>query len=282
MSLARRVSLLTALFCAVVAVSAGAATNMYIKFEGPGIAGGSTADGREKQIEVLSWSHGFVQPTSPTRSTAGAGTIEQATHQNLTFTKYLDSASNSIMKFCWSGKQFAKVTLTCYRADGESSNKNVAYLTVEMQHVVISNYSVSGGPGDIPVENVALDYGIVHYTYKDQKSAGGKDIPQSMTATPALRSSGATPSCSMKLPGASGALPVESWSLAKGSGFTFKTRPSTTATAAVAASRKLTAGGSATLTCGSLASITLTDAKISNVSNASDAESVTLSYGSIE
>ncbi len=32
------------------------------------------------EIEVLSWNHGFSQPTSPTRSTAGAGTVEQANH----------------------------------------------------------------------------------------------------------------------------------------------------------------------------------------------------------
>ena len=36
-----------------------------------------------------------------------------------------------------------------------------------------ANYSVSGGPGDIPVENVSLDYGIVQYTYLDQKHADG-------------------------------------------------------------------------------------------------------------
>jgi len=38
-----------------------------------------------------------------------------------------------------------------------------------MEHVVIANYSVSGGPGDLPVENVSLDYGIVNYIYVDQK-----------------------------------------------------------------------------------------------------------------
>ena len=42
-----------------------------------------------------------------------------------------------------------------------------------MTHVVISNYSVSGGPGDIPVENVALDYGIISYEYISPKSEGG-------------------------------------------------------------------------------------------------------------
>jgi type VI protein secretion system component Hcp len=47
----------------------------------------------------------------------------------------------------------------------------VEYLTVAMEHVIISNYTVSGGPGDIPVENVSLDYGTVRYDYKEHKQA---------------------------------------------------------------------------------------------------------------
>ena len=148
------------------------ATNMYIKFEEPAIEGSGGAAGHEKEIEILSWSHGFSQPTSPTRSTAGSGTVEQANHSNFTFTKYLDSATNALLKYCWSGKQIGKATLTCYRSSGADDNKPVEYLKVIMQHVVISNYSVSGGPGDIPVENVSLDYGIIQYNYVNQKDAG--------------------------------------------------------------------------------------------------------------
>jgi type VI secretion system secreted protein Hcp len=150
------------------------ASNMYIKFEEPAIDASSTASGHEKEIEVLSWSHGFVQPTSPTRSSAGSGTVEQATHQNLTFTKYLDTATSALLKYCWAGKQIGKATVSCWRSDGAADNKPVKYLEVLMEHVVISNYSVSGGPGDIPVENVSLDYGTVQYTYLDQKHADGK------------------------------------------------------------------------------------------------------------
>jgi len=149
------------------------ASNMYLKFADPSVDGSSTADGHAKEIEILSWSHGFVQPTSPTRSSAGSGTVEQATHQNLTFTKYLDTATNALLKYCWSGKQIKTATITCFRSDGAADNKPVEYLNIVMEHVVISNYSVSGGPGDIPVENVSLDYGIVQYSYKDQKHADG-------------------------------------------------------------------------------------------------------------
>ena len=142
------------------------ATNMFIKFENPAIKGSSTAPGHTDEIEVLSWSHGFAQPTSPTR---GGGTVESATHQNLSFTKYLDAATNDILKLCWSGRQIEKATLSCYRSDGAADNKQVEYLRIVLEHVVISNYSISGGPGDIPVENVSLDYGIVQYIYKVQK-----------------------------------------------------------------------------------------------------------------
>jgi type VI secretion system secreted protein Hcp len=146
---------------------------MYLKFETPDIKTSTSAAEHTGEIEVLSWSHGFVQPTSPTRSAAGAGTVEQATHQNFSFTKYLDAATNDLLKYCWSGKQIGKATLTCYRADGAVDNKPVEYLKVVMEHVVISNFSMSGGPGDIPVENVSLDYGIIQYNYKEQKHADG-------------------------------------------------------------------------------------------------------------
>jgi type VI secretion system secreted protein Hcp len=149
------------------------ATNAYLKFEEPGIQAGSTASEHENEIEILSWNHGFSQPTSPTRSNAGSATVEQANHQNFSFSKYLDSATHDILKYCWSGKQIGKATVACFRSDGATDNKPVKYLEVLMEHVVISNYSVSGGPGDVPVENISLDYGIVQYTYTSQKKADG-------------------------------------------------------------------------------------------------------------
>lgn len=150
------------------------ASNMYLKFESPALEAGSTAAKHEKEIEVLSWSHGFSQPTSATRSTAGAGTVEQASHGKINFTKYLDAATHSLLRYCWSGKQIGKATLSCYRASGDEKNEPVQYLSVVMEHVIIANYGVSGGPSNLPVENVALDYGTVQYNYIDQKQADGQ------------------------------------------------------------------------------------------------------------
>lgn len=153
------------------------ASNMYIKFEGPDIEGGSTASEHTKEIEILSWNHGFSQPTSPTRSSAGSGTVEQANHMNFSFSKYVDSATDDLMKACWAGDQIDKATVTCYRSSGATDNKPVEYLKIVMEHLVIANFSISGGPGDVPVENISLDYGIVQYNYlpqgKDTGEAGG-------------------------------------------------------------------------------------------------------------
>lgn len=147
------------------------ATNMYITFDG--ITGGSTSSAHEGQIEILSWNHGFTQPTSPVRSHAGSGTVEDATHQNFSFSKYVDSATDDLLKACWTGQQIPSATVTCYRSAGDGTNAQVEYLKVVMTHVVVSNFSISGGPGDVPVENVSLDYGIVQYTYLPQKREDG-------------------------------------------------------------------------------------------------------------
>lgn len=147
------------------------ATNMFLNFD-PALKGECTDANHKDWIEIMSWNHGFSQPTSPVKSNSG-GTVERANHMDLSFTKYLDSATDDILKRIFTGETLKKATLECYRSDGATDNA-VKYLEIVMEHVVISNYSVSGGPGDVPVENVSLSYGKVQYTYKGQKEDTGK------------------------------------------------------------------------------------------------------------
>ena len=127
---------------------------VWIRFENPAIDGASTTPGHEKEIEVLSWGAAVAPDKQP----------------RIVFTKYLDTATNAIMKMCWSGKQIEKAVLRCFRYDKGAPHE---YLVITMEHVVIENYSVSGGPGEIPVENVSLIYGTVHYDYRPQSGALG-------------------------------------------------------------------------------------------------------------
>jgi type VI secretion system secreted protein Hcp len=145
------------------------ATNMFIKI---GEIEGEAEDANHVGwIEILSWSHGFSQPTTPVRSSSGA-TIEKANHQDLQFTKYIDKASDAILSAHLSGRQIPTSTLECYRSDGDA--QPVKYLTIDMEKVLISNFNIGSGAGDIPLENIALSYGKVTYTYLDQKKADGQ------------------------------------------------------------------------------------------------------------
>lgn len=147
------------------------AQNLYLQLDG--IKGESTDSNHKDWMEILSFSHSFAQPTSPTRSTAGGGTVERATHSDFSVAKYLDSASDDIIKQCWAGKTIAKGQLQAYRSDGETT-KAALYLQVEFESLVVSNYSISGGAGDIPSENVALSYGKITYSYFPQSEKDGK------------------------------------------------------------------------------------------------------------
>lgn len=153
------------------------AQNMFIKFEEPGITGEATDATHKNEIEIMSWSHGFSQPTSATRVSAGGGTVEKANHSDFSFTKYMDSSTDDLLKYCWSGKHIGKATVCCYRSDG--NNTPTLYLKIVMEQVIVSNLSVGGGGGDIPVESVSLSYGKVTYTYVPQAetdgSAGGDE-----------------------------------------------------------------------------------------------------------
>ena len=117
------------------------------------------------QLEILSWTHSFAPP-SGSRSA-----VEQASRQNLTFTKYMDAHSSDLMKACWEGRQFKSAIITAYRTYSHTTTEHelVKYVTVRMTPVVISNYSISGGPGELPVENFTLDCGTFAYEYMPEK-----------------------------------------------------------------------------------------------------------------
>lgn len=151
------------------------AINAFIKFIGPDIAGSSTLKGHETHIEVMSWSYGCSQPAQAVRSTGGGGTIEKVHHSPFTFTKQLDTASDDLLKMCWTGKHIDKATFAAYRASGDAgaSQSGVKYLTIELETVIVQDMTISGSEGIQPMENVSLNYGKITFTYDPQEPAKG-------------------------------------------------------------------------------------------------------------
>ncbi len=142
-------------------------TNMFLQLEG--VTGESTDSNHPDWIEITSWSHGFSQPTTPLRASSGSS-VEMCNHSDIAVSKYIDKASDQILKLIWSGKQIPTAVLECFRADG--NNTPVKYLAIKMEKVVLSNYNVSAGEGVIPMENLGISYGKVTYEYTQYDSEG--------------------------------------------------------------------------------------------------------------
>lgn len=143
---------------------------------------GSSSDGTNTSwIEVVSWSHGFSQPTTATTKSSDVQATSRCNHMNFSFTKFMDAASNSITKACWNGQLLQSVTVQCFRSTPSSETTPGAgatdYLTILMKNVIIANYSISGGGDELPIEHITLDYAYIKYTHKtydgSQKALGG-------------------------------------------------------------------------------------------------------------
>ncbi|MBI9082854.1 MAG: type VI secretion system tube protein Hcp [Desulfobacterales bacterium] len=143
-------------------------TNMFLKLKG--IDGEAEDEKHGKWIEILSWGHSFEQPVTPYRPSTGA-TVEKCKHELITTAKYLDSASAAILKAIWGGKLLDDAKIQCYRSDG--NNVPILYLEIIMEDVIISTYSISGGEGDIPQEELGLSYGTISYSYKPMNKLTG-------------------------------------------------------------------------------------------------------------
>lgn len=101
-------------------------------------------------------------------SGGGAG---KANFQDLSFTKYIDSASNALMIALAKGSHIPKVVFLARKA-GEGQK---VYLTIEMEEVMVTSLSTGGSGGeDRLTENVTLNFAKVKFAYAPQAKTGAK------------------------------------------------------------------------------------------------------------
>jgi type VI secretion system secreted protein Hcp len=99
---------------------------------------------------------------------SGAG---KANFQDLSFTKYIDSASTPLMIALAKGSHIPTVTLLARKA-GEGQ---IPYITIVLTDVIVTSVSTGGSGGeDRLTENITLNFGQVKYTYNPQTKAGAK------------------------------------------------------------------------------------------------------------
>ncbi|MBS0342345.1 MAG: type VI secretion system tube protein Hcp [Proteobacteria bacterium] len=144
------------------------AVDMFFKIKD--IDGESADDKHKKEIDVLAWSWGLSQSgTAHIGGGAGAGKVNV---NDLSFTKYIDSASSKLILACCSGKHIDEATLVVRKA-GENP---LEYIKITLNTVLVSSISTGGSGGeDRLTENVTLNFAKFKYEYvpQDAKGAGG-------------------------------------------------------------------------------------------------------------
>lgn len=150
------------------------AVDMFIKIGD--IKGESKDKKHGKEIDVLAWSWGVSNSgNAQVGGGAGAGKVNV---QDLSFTKYIDSATCPLLLAASNGKHYKEALLTVRKA----GDKPVEYLKIKMEEVLITSLSTGGSGGeDRLTENVSLNFAKVSVDYTPQKDDGSADttIPYS-------------------------------------------------------------------------------------------------------
>lgn len=147
------------------------AFDCFLKIEG--IPGECTDDKHKDWIEVLSYNHGLAQPTSGSRSTAGARSAERCDHQDLSVVKVLDKASPKLSLFCCNGAHIGKITMSLCRATGDKQK----YMEYVLSDVIVSSVRPGGsaqGGEALPMEEVSFNYGKIEWIYTQTDHKTGK------------------------------------------------------------------------------------------------------------
>jgi type VI secretion system secreted protein Hcp len=148
------------------------AVDMFMKIEG--VNGESKDKTHTKEIDVLAWSWGLSN--SGSAHVGGGAGMGKVNVQDLSFTKFVDSASPVLALACCNGTHYANATLVVRKAGGNP----VEYITIKLQEVLISAVSTGGSGGeDRLTENVILNFAKVALDYvpQDEKGAPLTAIP---------------------------------------------------------------------------------------------------------
>lgn len=131
---------------------------------------GESADkvqGPKGDIDVLAWSWGMSQ--SGTTHMGKGGGAGKANFQDLSFTKYVDSASNALMIALAKGSHIPEVVLLARKA-GEGQKR---YIQITMSEVMVTSVSTGGSGGeDRLTENITLNFAKVKFSYAAQTATG--------------------------------------------------------------------------------------------------------------
>jgi type VI secretion system secreted protein Hcp len=146
------------------------AVDMFIRLEG--IMGESQDKAFKDEMDILAWSWGGSQ--SGTTHVGGGSGSGKVSVQDLSITKYVDSASCALMQHLCSGKHIPKGRLVVRKA----GDKPLEYINISMEDIIITSYQTGGSGGeDRLTENIVLNFGRfgLYYTPQNADGSGAAD-----------------------------------------------------------------------------------------------------------
>ena len=134
----------------------------------------SQDDTHRNEIDVLAWNWGLTQSgTTHVGSGGGGGKVNV---QDITLTKYVDLATNDLIKRCTSGEHIESGELIVRKSGGAAP---VEYFRIKLQNIMITSYSTGGAKDglDRVQETLTLNFRKfeVAYTLQEETGAAGAE-----------------------------------------------------------------------------------------------------------
>lgn len=138
----------------------------FLKLD-PKVDGESTDSKHKGEIELESWSFGVSNSSSMLQG--GGGGSGKSQPLDFHMTKKTDKATARLAQAVAMGDHFKTAIVTVRKSGGDQQE----YLTITMSDVFISSYQAGGvGNGNLPMEQLSLNYSKILQEYKEQKADG--------------------------------------------------------------------------------------------------------------
>ncbi|WP_226778946.1 Hcp family type VI secretion system effector [Oceaniglobus trochenteri] len=145
------------------------AVDMFLKIEGPVIAGESQDKTHAKELDILAWSWGISN--SGTTHMGGGSGAGKANFQDLSVTTYYEKSTHELIKSSTKGTHHETITMTCRKA-GDSP---LEYIIYKLSDCIITSVSTGGSGGeDRLTVNFSINFGAFDILYKEQDKKGGE------------------------------------------------------------------------------------------------------------
>jgi len=143
------------------------AVDMFLKIDG--IDGESAREGKEKWIEVLSYSWGLTDTTNATSQPGKLSPATRKTHvSDFLIVKALDTASPALFEKACEGAHIGELNFSLVRAGDLKVGQE--FYKIKFEDVLISSVSSAGAAGgSLPMEQVSFSFGSSLITATDDR-----------------------------------------------------------------------------------------------------------------